>query len=83
MPLRSKNIDSGRDRGDDWISTRRTRPSGCPCARSRQTRRRGEASRPVATNGPRPGVVREWARANGIVVPSCGRVPADVEAAYE
>ncbi|WP_431969865.1 histone-like nucleoid-structuring protein Lsr2 [Nocardia sp. bgisy134] len=53
---------------------------------SRRVGKAGRRSRSIetaATDGPRPGVVREWARANGFDVPRRGRVPADVVAAYQ
>jgi hypothetical protein len=43
--------------------------------------RRGR--RAVATGGPSPREVREWARANGHDVPDRGRIPADVRTAYD
>ncbi|MFF0532794.1 Lsr2 family protein [Nocardia amikacinitolerans] len=36
----------------------------------------------AAGDGPRPGLVREWAKANGFDVPRRGRVPASVVAEY-
>ncbi|MFI2478821.1 Lsr2 family protein [Nocardia xishanensis] len=45
--------------------------------------RRSKSVEPVGRTGPQPGVVREWARANGYTVPKRGRVPAGVVAAYE
>ncbi|WP_425465872.1 Lsr2 family DNA-binding protein [Nocardia bhagyanarayanae] len=36
----------------------------------------------AAADGPRPGLVREWAKANGFDVPRRGRVPASVVAEY-
>ncbi|WP_067837677.1 histone-like nucleoid-structuring protein Lsr2 [Nocardia lijiangensis] len=46
-------------------------------------RRRSTLIAPAGARGPEAGVVRQWARANGFAVPSRGRVPSDVVAAYE
>ncbi|WP_431970558.1 histone-like nucleoid-structuring protein Lsr2 [Nocardia sp. bgisy134] len=46
-------------------------------------RRRSATIVPTNTRGPEAGVVRQWARANGLAVPSRGRVPSDLVAAYE
>ncbi|MEU2041986.1 Lsr2 family DNA-binding protein [Nocardia niwae] len=47
------------------------------------SRRRSKNIESAAQATPQPGVVREWARANGYTVPRRGRVPANVVAAYE
>jgi len=50
--------------------------AGHPVASAGGKRRRG------ATAGRDPKAIRAWARANGIAVPSRGRIPADVENRY-
>jgi len=50
--------------------------AGHPVASPGGKRRRG------ATAGRDPKAIRAWARANGIAVPSRGRIPADVENRY-
>ncbi|MCP2280932.1 histone-like nucleoid-structuring protein Lsr2 [Nocardia amikacinitolerans] len=52
----------------------------------RRVGKAGRRSKNIESAGqatPQPGVVREWARANGYTVPKRGRVPANVVAAYE
>ncbi|TQM32394.1 histone-like nucleoid-structuring protein Lsr2 [Nocardia bhagyanarayanae] len=46
-------------------------------------RRRSKPVEPSGARKPEAGVVRKWARANGFEVPSRGRVPSEVVAAYE
>ncbi|WP_067840392.1 histone-like nucleoid-structuring protein Lsr2 [Nocardia lijiangensis] len=54
-------------------------------AYSRRVGKAGRRSRQIAaaaSDGPRPGLVREWAKANGFDVPRRGRMPASVVAEY-
>lgn len=50
-----------------------------PATRPATTRRRSSAAR----SGSNPAEVRAWGKSNGYKVPDRGRIPADVQAAYD
>jgi len=67
-----------REAMEIWSSHARAMGGARGAGRSSRGRRRSGAA-----EGPSSSDVREWARSQGIVVSSRGRVPAELHAAYE